>query len=65
MKAQSDDKEQSVYFEPLLSPDGCEDRLVCSETVSKLRRGHTNHVVVDVVNFSSETKVLNKGAVLG
>ena len=65
VKAQSDDKEQSVYFEPLLSPDGCEDRLVCSETVSKLRRGHTNHVVVDVMNLSGETKVLKKGAVLG
>ena len=65
VKAHSDDKEQSVYFAPLLSPDSCEDRLVCTETVSKLRRGHTNHVVVDVMNLSGETKVLRKGAVLG
>ena len=65
VKAHSEDKEQTVYFAPLLSPDGSEDRLVCTETVSKLRRGHTNHVVVDVMNMSGETKVLRKGAVIG
>ena len=42
-----------------------EDRLICNETVSKLRLGHTNHVVVDVMNLSAETKVLSKGEVLG
>ena len=65
VKAHSEDKEQTVYFAPLLSPDSSEDRLVCTETVSKLRRGHTNHVVVDVMNMSGETKVLRKGAVIG
>ena len=65
VKAQSDEREQTVYFSPLLSPDGSEDRLVSNEAVSKLRRGHTNHVIVDVMNLSSKTKVLNKGAVLG
>ena len=65
VKAHSDEKEQTVYFNPLLSPDSCEDRLVCTETVSKLRRGHTNHVVVDVMNLSGEVKVLKKGSVLG
>ena len=65
VKAHSDEKEQTVYFAPLLSPDGCEDRLICNETVSKLRLGHTNHVVVDVMNLSAETKVLSKGEVLG
>ena len=58
VKAHTDEKEQSVYFAPLLSPDDSEDCLVFTETVSKLRKGHTNHVVVDVMNLSGETKVL-------
>ena len=65
VKAQSNDEEQIVYFAPVLSPDGYEDRLVCTETVSKLRRGRTNHVVVDVMNLSGEKKVLQKGVVVG
>ena len=65
VKAYSDEKEQTVYFAPLLSPDDQEDRLVFTETVSKLRKGRTNHVVVDVMNLSGETKVLQKGVVIG
>ena len=65
VKAHSDEKEQTVYFSPLLCPDGSDDQLVCNEAVSKLRRGHTNHVIVDVMNLSGKTKVLNKGTVLG
>ena len=65
VKALSDEKEQTVYFSPLLSPDGSEDKLVCNEAVSKLRRGQTNHVIVDVMNMSTKTKVLHKGDVLG
>ena len=65
MKAHSDEKEQTVYFSPLLTPDGSEDSWVCNEAVSKLRRGHTNHVIVDVMNLSAQTKVLHKGSVLG
>ena len=57
--------DQVVYFAPLLSPDGSEDKLVCTETVSKLRRGYTNHVLVDVMNLTGEVKVLRKGTVIG
>ena len=48
----------------LQSPDGYEEKLVCNETVSKLHRGHTNHVMVDVLNLTEEEKVLGKGTVI-
>ena len=63
VKAQSNGKEQTVYFEPVLSPD--DEQLLFSETVCKLRRGHTNYVVVDVINKSSSDKWVKKGEVLG
>ena len=65
VKALADDNEQVVYFAPLMSPDGSEEKLVCNETVSKLRRGRTNHVVVDMLNLTGEEKVLGKGTVIG
>ena len=63
VKAQSNGSEQTVYFHPLLSPD--EEQLMYSETVSKLRRGHTNYVTVDVMNRSSVDKWVKKGEVIG
>ena len=36
VKANFDDKELSAYLASLLSPVGCEDCLVCSETASEL-----------------------------
>ncbi len=63
VKAQSNGKEQTVYFEPLLSPD--DDQLVYCETVSTLRKGHTNYVVVEVLNRSSVDKWVKKGEVIG
>ena len=65
VKAQSSDEEQTVYFDPILSADGTEDRLVFSETVSTLKRGRTNYVTVDVMNMTKEDRVLKKGEVLG
>ena len=63
VKAQSNDDEQTVYFSPALSEN--EEDLMFSQTVSKLRRGRTNHVVVDVMNHSVCDKVLRKGTVIG
>ena len=63
IKAQSNGQQQTVYFEPLLSPD--EGDLTFNETVSELRRGHTNYVIVDVLNLSSKDKWLKKGEVIG
>ena len=65
VKALAADQEQVVYFSPVLSPDDSADTLVCNETVCTLRRGHTNHVVVDVMNLSGEDRVLRKGTVIG
>ena len=62
VKAQSNGKEQTVYFQPLLSAD--EDLHYC-ETVSKLRTGHTNYVVVEVLNNSAVDKWVKKGEVIG
>ena len=63
VKAQSVAKEETVYFEPLLTSDT--EELFCSETVSTLKYGRTNHVVVDVLNTTKEDKWLRKGKVLG
>ena len=64
VKAQSTEKEEVVYFSPLLTSDD-DEKLVFSETVSTLKYGHTNHVVVDIMNTTKEEKWLRKGTVIG
>ena len=61
VKTQGDD--QMVYFSPIL-PQGDND-ITFSDTVSKLKRGCTNYVVVDVLNTTSRDQVLSKGTVVG
>ena len=39
--------------------------MVFSETVSTVKRGRTNHVVVEVMNLSRVERKLQKGALLG
>ena len=63
VKTSCDDTEQTVYFSPNISES--DEELTFSETVCKLKRGHTNHVVVDVMNLSNKEKVLKKGTVIG
>ena len=63
VKAHSNGSEQTAYFSPRIAEN--DDDLTFSETVSKLRRGRTNHVVVDVMNLSSQDKFLKKGTFLG
>ena len=63
VKAQSNSDEQTVYFSPVLSEN--EEDVTFTETVSKLRRGRTNYVTVDVLNCSSREYVLQKGTVIG
>ena len=63
VKALSNDDNQIVYFSPALSAD--EEELTYSETVSQLKRGRTNYVVVDVLNLSKTDRVLPKGKVIG
>ena len=63
VKATSNGSEQTAYFSPRIAES--DDDLTFSETVSKLRRGRTNHVVVDVMNLSSKDKFLKKGTFLG
>ena len=53
VKAQSNSDKQNVYFSPVLSEN--EDDLILTETVSKLRRGHTNYVTVEVLNCSTHS----------
>ena len=63
VKTKCDDAEQTVYFSPQLSEN--DEELTFSETVCKLKRGRTNHVVVDVMNLSNKEKVLKRGTVIG
>ena len=63
VKAESNDKEQTVYFSPILTAS--DEDLTFSETVSQLRRGRTNYVTVDVMNLTSVDKELHKGRVIG
>ena len=62
-KVQTDAAEQAVYFAP--SVDDRDDELVFQETVSTLKRGKTNQVVVEVLNTSRVDRLLEKGSVLG
>ena len=62
VKATCDD-EQTVYFSPKLSVD--DEDIEVLETVTKLRRGRTNFVYVDILNKSNEEKVVQKGSLLG
>ena len=61
VKTQGDD--QSVYFSPVL-PES-DNELTFSDTVSKLKRGCTNYVVVDVLNTTNSDQMLSKGTVVG
>ena len=63
VKAMSDDGDQTVYFSPRVEEG--DDELTFLETVTKLRRGRTNYMVVEVLNQSSKDKVLAKGTLLG
>ena len=58
-----DGNEQTVYFAPRLSID--DENFEILETVTKLRRGKTNYVYVEVLNQSKEEKVLPKGYMVG
>jgi len=63
VKAESSDKEQAVYFAPVVEDD--ENELIFSETISKLKLGRTNHIIVDVMNLSTVDRVVSKGKVVG
>ena len=62
VKAQSDG-EQTVFFTPKIVNE--DQELGFNETVSMLRRGKTNYVVVDVMNQTKEDKTLSKGVKIG
>ena len=64
VKAQTTEKEETVYFSPLLTSDG-DENLIFSETVSSLRYGDTNHVIVDIMNTTKSDKWVRKGVVIG
>lgn len=62
-KVQTDAHEQSVYFAPVV--EDREDELLFSETVSTLKRGKTNQVIVEVMNMSRSDRYVEKGELLG
>ena len=57
-------EEQIVHFRPLLMEDGS-DEVIFLETVETLKRGHTNYIYVEVLNPTSQEKLLEKGKILG
>ena len=63
VKAQTNDREQTVYFSPNLTAS--DNDLTFSETVSQLRLGRTNYVTVDVMNLTGVEQTLQKGRVMG
>ena len=63
VKATSEGEEQTVYFAPRVEES--DDDLTFLETVTKLRRGRTNYMVVEVLNQSTKDKELGKGTVIG
>ena len=63
VKTNCDDSDQTVYFSPNLTDS--DEELTFNETVSHLKRGRTNHVIVDVLNLTNKEKVLSKGTIIG
>ena len=63
MRAQGNSDEQSVYFSPRLMES--DEDLNILETVTSLKRGRTNYVVVEVLNETKQDKVLSKGTEIG
>ena len=63
VKVQSNDDEQAVCFVPRVAVSDHE--LAFSETVSSLKRGRTNYVVVDVLNDTKKELLLSKGEIIG
>ena len=62
-KVQPGEDGQVIYFSPLVVDN--DDEVEFSETVTTLRRGRTNHVIVDIINSSSTDKEFAKGTVVG
>ena len=63
VKVQGDNTDETVYFSPVITEN--DDDLTFLETVSQLKQGRTNSVVVEVLNQSKVQKVLRKGRVIG
>ena len=63
VKTSADDTNQTAYFSPILTD--CDEELTFSETVSQLKRGQTNHVIVDIMNQTGKEKTLPKGTIIG
>ena len=63
VKAQGNSDEQSVYFAPRLMES--DEDLNILETVTSLKRGRTNYVVVEVLNETKQDKILSKGTEIG
>ena len=63
VKVQSNDDEQAVCFIPRVVEN--DQELTFSETVSNLRRGRTNYVVVDVLNETKREMTLSRGETIG
>ena len=63
VRAQGNSDEQSVYFSPRLMES--DEDLNILETVTSLKRGRTNYVVVEVLNETKQDKVLSKGTEIG
>ena len=62
-KVQPGEDGQVIYFSPLVVDN--DDEVEFSETVATLRRGRTNHVIVDIINSSRTDKEFAKGMVVG
>ena len=63
VKAVGNDEEQTVCFWPKVRED--EEEVEFLESVSTLKRGHTNYVHVEVINQTRKDQVLQKGSVVG
>ena len=63
VKSSTDDREQTVYFNPKLAEG--DDELTFLETVCTLKRGRTNYVAVEVMNLTRKDKLLPKGMIIG
>ena len=62
-KVVGNDEEQSVYFWPKIKEDDGDFDFL--ETVSTVKRGHTNYVYVQAMNQTDHDRVLPKGTVVG
>ena len=64
VKILTDDDEQTIHFIPKMM-ENVDDCVNFSESVSKVKRGRTQYILIDVINPTRNSILLTKGTIIG